>query len=85
MRRRGYPRTHCQFESKGAQRHLSPSRYGEEPHHHCVVPLPFSGEAYLSNLLKSKSLPLTSLPSVALLVTRILMVWIMMMKSSKMS
>lgn len=41
--------------------------------------------AYLSNLLKSKSLPLASLPSVALLVTRILMVWIMMMKSSKMS
>lgn len=40
---------------------------------------------YRSNLLKSKSLPLASFPSVALLVTRILMVWIMMMKSSKMS
>ena len=26
MRRRGHPRTHCQSESKGAQRHLSPRR-----------------------------------------------------------
>ena len=59
-------------------------RRREEPHHHYVVPLPFTGEAYLSNFLRSKSLPLTSLPSVALLVTRILTVWIMMTKSSKM-
>ena len=33
--------------------HLSPSRYGKEPHHHYVVPLPFSGEAFCLSLLFS--------------------------------
>lgn len=37
----GIPKRHCQFESKGAQRHLSPSRYGD-----FVVPLPATGEAH---------------------------------------